>query len=149
MLQQYRWQEHMMQEIKVNLSDFEADEFFFTKAEFEKLSWREGRKEFIRDGKYYDVIEIKSVYGGMVIKCVNDQEEAFLMQRYINAGKGEHNPFHALVKGVINNLLFKQHSTCLAFSTMNFVEEQEPTAAYVFAIKEAIQKIPVPPPSFF
>ena len=139
----------MVHEIKSNLKDFEADELFFTDVEFEKLSWHEGRKEFVRDGKYYDVIEIKSVYGGKVIKCVNDQEEALLVQRYINAGKGEHNPFHALVKGVINNLVFKEHTTFLAFSTMNVVADQESTHAYVFTIKEAIQKIPVPPPSFF
>lgn len=149
MLQQHRWKEHMLNEIKVNLKDFEADELFFTDVEFEELTWREGRKEFLQDGNYFDVIEIKSVYGGKVIKCVNDHEEALLVQRYINAGKSEHNPFHSLVKGWLNNLVFSQHSTRLTYSNWNFVDDQAPTIAYAFTIKEALLKTPVPPPAFF
>ena len=149
MLQQYRWQEHMVLEIKSNLKDFEADELFFTDVEFEEISWLEGRKEFVHDGKFYDVIEVKSVYGGKVIKCLNDHDESLLLQRFINSGKGEHNPFHTLVKGLLNNLVFDQSLENLPSAKLHCTEVNNAMFAYAFSIKESILSTPIKPPLFF
>jgi len=148
LFQQNRWQEHMMTEIKRNLEDFEAEELYFSNAQFNVLNWHEGKREFSLGGKFYDVIEIKHVYGGIVIKCVNDKEEALLVKRYIDSGKGQSNPLHDLVKGICHSFAFEELdlelTPILIPLSLNYIQN----SAYFYSVKESIKPCQSPPPNF-
>jgi len=148
LLQQMRWKEHMMTEIKQNISDFQAEELYFSDAQFAELRWHEGKREFSLSGKFYDVIEIKTVYGGKVIKCVNDKEEELLVKRYINSGKGQSNPLHHAVKSLIYSLLYEpvDHRLNAVYCTVRNFELHE--SLYFFSQKESSVNPKAPPPNF-
>jgi hypothetical protein len=149
LLQQARWKKHMMTEIKQNLIDFQAEELFFSDAQFAKLRWYEGKREFSFVGKLYDVIEIKTVYGGKVIKCVNDKEEEFLVKRYIDSGKGQTNPLHHVVKSLVHSLLYEpvDHGLNAVYCTVRNLQLHE--FLYFFSLKESSLNPNAPPPNFF
>ena len=148
LLQHMRWKEHMMTEIKRNLTDFQAEELYFSDTQYAKLRWHEGKREFSLSGKFYDVIEIKTVYGGKVIKCVNDKEEELLVKRYINSGKGQSNPLHHAVKSLIYSLLYEPLDNRLnaVYCTVRNLESHN--THYFFSLKESSANITYPPPNF-
>jgi hypothetical protein len=148
LLQQMRWKEHMMTEIKQNISDFQAEELYFSDAQFDALNWHEGKREFSISGKFYDVIEIKTVYGGKVIKCVNDKEEELLVKRYIDSGKGQSNPLHHMVKSLVHSLLYEpvDHRLNAVYCTVRNLELHG--FLYFFSLKESSANITYPPPNF-
>ncbi len=148
LLQHMQWKGHMMTEIKQNLTDFQAEELYFSDAQFDALNWHEGKREFSISGKFYDVIEIKTVYGGKVIKCVNDKEEELLVKRYIDSGKGQSNPLHHAVKSLVNSLLYEpvDHRLNAVYCTVHNLELHE--SRYFFSLKESSVYINYPPPNF-
>jgi hypothetical protein len=148
LLQHMQWKGHMMTEIKQNLTDFQAEELYFSDAQFAKLRWHEGKREFSLSGKFYDVIEIKTVYGGKVIKCVNDKEEELLVKRYIDSGKGQSNPLHHMVKSLVHSLLYEpvDHRLNAVYCTVRNFELHE--SLYFFSQKESSVNPKAPPPNF-
>jgi len=148
LLQHMRWKEHMMTEIKQNLTDFQAEELYFSDAQFNALNWHEGKREFSLGGKFYDVIEIKHVYGGKVIKCVNDSEEELLVKRYIDSGKGQSNPLHHMVKSLIHFMNFEpaEEHVNVSFAVVHRLESHN--TYYFFSLKESSANITYPPPNF-
>jgi hypothetical protein len=147
-LQQHRWKESMMQEIKSSLHDFEAEEIYFNIKDFNELTWYEGRKEFIFNGAFYDVIEVKNVYGGRIIKCIQDKEEDLLVQRFLASGKGEPNPFQSVIKGFWANLSLIEQTPLTVSLNASKVQPNKSCFLYAFSTKEHLQDLVNPPPNF-
>lgn len=148
LVQQERWKEHMMAEIKRNVDDFEVEAMVFSNAEYEKLSWREGHKEFVFNGAFYDVLTINTVPGGKEIRCVNDRDETALVERYIQEGKGHNNPFHNMVKVLWTNLSFEvTPAPELVLNDAYFLQDKN-HRIYSFSIKESENKPQSLPPNF-
>ena len=137
-----------MTEIKQNISDFQAEELYFSDAQFDALNWHEGKREFSISGKFYDVIEIKTVYGGKVIKCVNDKEEELLVKRYIDSGKGQSNPLHHMVKSLIYFMNFEHTEQQVNVSCALVHRLESHNTRYFFSLKESSVHINYPPPNF-
>ncbi len=148
LLQHMRWKEHMMTEIKQNLTDFQSEELYFSDAQFAKLRWHEGKREFSLSGKFYDVIEIKTVYGGKVIKCVNDSEEELLVKRYIDSGKGQSNPLHHAVKSLIHSIIVEPADLQVNATYREVFHLELHESRYFFSLKESSANITYPPPNF-
>jgi hypothetical protein len=149
LVQQERWKEHMMAEIKRNVDDFQVEAMFFSKAEYEKLSWREGHKEFVFNGAFYDVLAINTVSGGKEIRCVHDMGEDALVERYIQEGRGHNNPLHHMVKVLWTNLSFEvTPAPELVLNDVRFLKDKN-HSLYCFSIKESENKPQSPPPNFF
>ena len=139
----------MMAEIKRNVDDFQVEAMFFSKAEYEKLSWREGYKEFVFNGAFYDVLAINTVSGGKEIRCVHDMGEDALVERYIQEGRGHNNPLHHMVKVLWTNLSFEvTPAPELVLNDAYFLQDKN-HRLYCFSIKESENKPPSPPPNFF
>ena len=148
LVQQERWKEHMMAEIKRNVDDFQVEAMFFSKAEYEKLSWREGHKEFVFNGAFYDVLAINTVSGGKEIRCVHDVGEDALVERYIQEGRGHNNPLHHMVKVLWTNLSFEvTQAPGLVLNDVRFLKDKIHWL-YGFSIKESENKPQSPPPNF-
>lgn len=148
LLQQKRWKRHMMKEIKKHPESIDAQEMFFADEDFTKLSWHEGQKEFVHQGKYYDVIHIQTVRGGKVIKCVNDTAELELVTRYVQSGKGKQNPFQHLLKISWLKFVMEPHEPFqVSGVTLTLIHER-----YRFHYRFSIQEITLnnlsPPPNF-
>ena len=148
LLQHMRWKGHMMTEIKQNLTDFQAEELYFSDTQYAKLRWHEGKREFSLSGKFYDVIEIKTVFGGKVIKCVNDSEEELLVKRYIDSGKGQSNPLHHAVKSLIHFMNFEPTEQQVNVSCAVVHRLESHNTHYFFSLKESSANITYPPPNF-
>ena len=122
--------------------------FFFSKAEYEKLSWREGHKEFVFNGAFYDVLAINTVSGGKEIRCVHDMGEDALVERYIQEGRGHNNPLHHMVKVLWTNLSFEVTPALeLVLNDAYFLQDKN-HILYGFSIKESENKPQSPPPNF-
>ena len=147
-LQQHRWKESMMQEIKSSLHDFEAEEIYFNIKDFNELTWYEGRKEFIFNGAFYDVIEVKNVYGGRIIKCIQDKEEDLLVQRFLASGKGKQNPFQHLLKISWLKFVMEPHEPVQWEGGALSLIHEEHRFHYLFSIQESTLKNLSPPPNF-
>jgi hypothetical protein len=148
LVQQERWKEHMMAEIKRNVDDFEVEAMFFSKAEYEKLSWIEGHKEFVFNGAFYDVLAINTVPGGKEIRCVHDMGEDALVERYIQEGRGHNNPLHHMVKVLWTNLSFEvTQAPGLVLNDVRFLKDKN-HRLYGFSIKEHENQPQSQPPSF-
>lgn len=149
LVQQERWKDHMMAEIKRNVDDFQVESIFFSNAEYVKLSWLKGHKEFVLKGSFYDVLAIKTVPGGKEIRCVNDRDETALIERYIQEGRGHNNPFHHMVKVLWTNLSFEvTPAPELVLNDAYFLQDKN-HRLYGFSIKESENKPQSPPPNFF
>jgi len=148
LLQQKRWKRHMMKEIKKHPESIDAQEMFFTDAAFYKLSWHEGKKEFVHQGEYYDVIHIKTVCGGKMIKCVKDRAELELVNQYIQSGKGKQNPFQQLLKlswlKIVMEPQEPMHNAAILFSQLH----EKHLFNYEFSVQETTIKTLSPPPNF-
>jgi hypothetical protein len=148
LLQQKRWKRHMMKEIKKHPESIDAQEMFFTDAAFSRLSWHEGKKEFVHQGEYYDVINIKTVRGGTVIKCVKDTAELELVNRYIQSGKGKQNPFQQLLKLSWLKIVMEPHEPVQWEGVALSLIHEEHRFHYLFSIQESTLKNLSPPPNF-
>jgi hypothetical protein len=148
LLQQKRWKRHMMKEFKKHPESIDAQEMFFTDAAFSRLSWHEGKKEFVHQGEYYDVIHIKTVRGGTVIKCVKDTAELELVNRYIQSGKGKQNPFQQLLKLSWLKIVMEPHESI--FNTVILVSQihEKHLFNYEFSVQETTITTLSPPPNF-
>lgn len=146
--QQHRWKEHMMKEIKQHPASIDAQEMYFADAEFSELSWHEGKKEFVHQGEYYDVIHIKTVRGGKVIKCLRDKDESKLVARYVESGKGKPNPFQQLLKlswlKIVMEPQEPMHNSAILFSQLH----EKHLFNYEFSVQETTIKTLSPPPNF-
>ena len=148
LLQQKRWKRHMMKEIKKHPESINAQEMFFTDAAFSTLSWHEGKKEFVHQGAYYDVIHVKTVRGGKVIKCVKDTAELELVNRYIQSGKGKQNPFHQLLKISWLKFVMEPHELLHREGVTLSLIQGENRFHYLFSIQESSLNNLSPPPNF-
>lgn len=146
LLQKELWKEKIVAEMKQNLKEFEAVELFFTNDEFNTLSWCDGKKEFVLDASYYDVIEIKSVNNGKIIKCINDKGEERLVEQFIHTGKGKPNPFHQLIKVMWTKILFEEN-TQAEWNRRDLISpKQVHRFYYAFSIQESGSTLLSPPP---
>jgi len=146
--QQHRWKEHMMKEIKQHPASIDAQEMYFADAEFSELSWHEGKKEFVHQGEYYDVIHVKTVRGGKVIQCVRDTAEHELVSHYVESGKGEQNPFQQLLKMSWLKFVMEPHEPMYRRRiTLSLIQEEQ-RFHYLFSIQESSLNNLSPPPNF-
>lgn len=148
LLQQKRWKRHMMKEIKKHPESIDAQEMFFTDAAFSRLSWHEGKKEFVQQGEYYDVIHIKTVRGGTVIKCVKDTAELELVNRYIQSGKGKQNPFQQLLKLSWLKIVMEPQEPMLNTAILVSQIHEKHLFNYEFSVQETTITTLSPPPNF-
>jgi hypothetical protein len=147
LLQQKQWKKHMMREIKQHPESINSREMFFTDPEFSALSWHEGKKEFVLEGEYYDVIQIRSVRGGKLVKCVKDNAEYELVTRYIQSGKGKQNPFHHLLKSTWLKFVMEPHEPLRRLRVAQSLIHEEQRFHYLFSIQESTLKNLSPPPN--
>lgn len=50
----------------------------------EEVHWEKKNREFILDGKFYDVLEIENADGNINVSCVADEDEDELLRSYEN-----------------------------------------------------------------
>lgn len=148
LIQQKRWKRHMMKEIKKHPESIDAQEMYFTDLEFSNISWNKARKEFVLQGEYYDVIHVKTVRGGKVIKCVKDTAELELVNRYIQSGKGKQNPFHQLLKMSWLKFVMETHEPVQLEGVSLSLIHEEHRFHYLFSIQESSLNNLSPPPNF-
>lgn len=148
LIQQKRWKRHMMKEIKKHPETIDAQEMFFTDPEFSNLSWNKARKEFVLQGEYYDVIHMKTVRGGTVIKCVKDTAEYELVIRYVKSGKGKQNPFQNLLKISWLKFVMEPHEPVQWEGVALSLIHEEHRFHYLFSIQESTLRNMSPPPNF-
>jgi len=137
-----------MKEIKQHPASIDAQEMYFGDAEFSVLSWHEGKKEFVHQGEYYDVIHIKTVRGGKVIKCLRDKEESKLVARYVESGKGKPNPFQQLLKLSWLKFVMEPHEPMYRSRITLSLIQEEHRLHYLFSIQESSLNNLSPPPNF-
>ena len=148
LIQQKRWKRHMMKEIKKHPESIDAQEMFFTDPEFSNLSWNKARKEFVLHMAYYDVIQIRSVRGGKIIKCVKDTAEYELVTRYVQSGKGKQNPFQHLLKISWLKFVMEPHEPVQWEGVVQSLIHEKHRFHYLFSIQESTLKNLSPPPNF-
>lgn len=138
----------MMKEIKQHPESIDAQEMFFADVDFSGLSWREGKKEFVLHGEYYDVIQIKTVSGGKRIKCVKDTAENELVAQYLQSGKGKPNPFQQLLKISWLKCFMEPNESMNTASIKPLVLCEKHHFSYQFSVSENTLNISSPPPNF-
>ena len=148
LVQQYRWKAHMMEAIKAHSDQFSVEELSMTKKEFSQINWRDEKKEFVFQGRFYDVFQIKSYGDKVVIQCVKDGEESRLIEQYIASGKGEKNPLHHGLKMLWSNLTLEEIFIEAFVFHRGQIPLENPCYSYAFAVKASCCDTPAPPPNF-
>jgi hypothetical protein len=114
--------EEMKMRIFSHLDDSELEAIFYSKNK-DKIVWEEDGKEFLLDGKMYDVIRFKTINNDKIIYCISDRNETKLLEKY---GKTiEENIFHGKKQKSVN---FEQFIFC-------FYNENAEENLFVFSEK--------------
>ncbi len=73
------WQKkEMKKRIKMGLPESELQNFSFSMDDYASLQWIKSDKEFILNGKMYDVVHKKIEGNNILLKCINDAQEEIL-----------------------------------------------------------------------
>jgi hypothetical protein len=146
-VQTHHWKESIERKIRKGIPNHQATQIFFSDVDFLKLDWRENKKEFVLDDHFYDVISIQKVYGGNIVKCLDDKEEKKMVEKYMKMHHGEN---QGGTKWVRLHMVFLQYlpasSLTYCLVTLQTTTVKVP-ASYFFSIKDFHSKIPSPPPN--
>ena len=146
-VQTHQWKESVERRIRQGIPNYQANEMYVSDADFPNLDWRENKKEFVLDNQFYDVISIQKVYGGNIVKCLEDKQEKKMVEKYM---KMHHDENQGGTKWVRLHMVFLQYLPASSL-TYCLVTLQTTTvkvlASYSFSIKDFHSKIPSPPPN--
>lgn len=146
-VQTHHWKESIERKIRKGIPNHQAKQIFFSDVDFLKLDWRENKKEFVLDDHFYDVISIQKVYGGKVVKCLDDKEEKRRVEAYMKIHKDENSGGAHWIR---LSLGFFQYLPVrpVKITLVSIAEQaQKNKVLYSFSIKDFHSKIPSPPPN--
>jgi hypothetical protein len=78
----------------------ELIQFDLTPEKVSSLEW-EDEKEFLLNGQMFDVVEMNSLQGVVILKCIPDHKETALIEQYLKTNQGnstEKGPWLALLE---------------------------------------------------
>jgi len=115
------------------------------KAAISKLEW-DGDHEFRLDGKMYDVIEKKMENGKLIIRCISDERETALINKYekLNqqSGNGSKNKTALLIKLMSSSYLAANSPDLPAEKKISFQQLPLKTNFHTTELSEVL----TPPP---
>lgn len=147
LIQNTLWKENVKENILSEIKNEEKTELYFSYEEFNRISWKEGRKEFVLNGDYYDVISIQKNKKGLHISCWKDnKEQVFKKNISVVSLNSEKSPFRSF-KIIFTNLNWFPFPQKIESIKHEFKDDaQSMFFVYRFSIKEFIDKIPLTPP---
>lgn len=78
----FQWERFLIKkeikaQLKQELSEEKLVTFYFSKSQFQNLSWYE-ETEFEYNDVMFDLVSVKSTKNGFIVKCINDDKESEL-----------------------------------------------------------------------
>lgn len=111
--QQSRIRREIKSQIKSGVSDEELHQFVFSEDELGAMDWVRRNKEFVYEGKMYDIVYTEKDGGRIHFYCINDEEEEVLFaqldilvtKQFGEEAKNTASPASKLIK-LFNSLVY-------------------------------------------
>jgi hypothetical protein len=106
-VQQYILKEEAKEKIIQSLPAEKLVELHFSKTDFKIIKWEEAGKEFVFEGKMYDLVRIQFDGRNYTLFCFSDEEESTIYQEIISFTQNDDLPLKKSLASCFHLLLLK------------------------------------------
>ncbi len=138
---QYSIQHEIKMEFRNHADERTLTQIELTPSTLASMHWEKANKEFILDGKMYDVVKTKTIKGKKILYCINDKKEQQLLGNFFQKNQQKKN---RILLQKANTLLYhSQETSPFHFGSPTICLFESNHAFY----QSLILEIPSPPPN--